>query len=678
MKTKKIIPYLLLSTTLLLGACGTKQDSQTASSATTAKTSTTAALTPLALEKENELYGNYKEEDYNDDETKVDTTITLNKTTGEVAGSGATISGNTLKITKGGNYLITGTFSGSVEINTTEEVHLILNNVTLTNETGAALNILESKKVIVTLASGSTNEISDGKSYEATGEDDPNSAIYSKADLTFNGSGSLKVTGNYSNAIQSKDDLTFISGTYAVSAVNNALKGKDKVAILAGNFTLTTTQGDAIQASNTDETDKGYIAIDGGEFSITSGSDGLQGASALYVQKATMNITTSGSDEEASYKGLKAGNNLVVDSGTFTLTTQDDGLHSDGDVTINGGELTVKTGDDGIHGENNLTINDGKIAILESYEGLEGANIVLNGGDVSVNASDDGVNAASAGTSTTSDQGQASNQGDMTPPDGTGTGQTPPEMPSDANGEMPDNPTNGTDDNADANSGASTQNQRPSGTPPTGGNGGFGGGGMMENDGSTLVINGGTLTVNADGDGLDSNGDITMTGGTVQVFGPTNGGNGTLDYGGTFNLTGGTLLGVGSSGMAQTVSEDSSQVNLAFYLDTATTAKKVTLTQNGKTLITFSPEKTFQQVVFSSAELTTGEVTITIDDKTYTVTLSDTYNSLAQDGSSYSGEMGMGGGNGGDRKQRPDNTTENSTNNANNNTTLKTSGEGSL
>lgn len=648
MKAKKIIPYLLLSTSLLLGACSNENKTQTTTSTSTSttnsstKTTSSETTSPLTLKKENNLYGAYQEEDYLDAENKVDTTVTFKETTAKITGSGASLSGNTLKITKGGNYLLKGSFSGSVEIKTEEQVHFILNNVTLTNETAPALNIVESKKVIVTLAKGSTNVIADGN--KETTEEDANSAIYSKADLTFNGSGKLKVTGKTNNAIQSKDDLTFISGTYEISAVNNALKGKDKVAILDGNFILKTENGDAIQASNTDKTDKGFIAIDGGDFTITSGSDGIQGASAVYVQKAKMKLTTSGSDNEASYKGLKAGNNLVVDSGTFTFTTQDDALHSNGDLTINGGEFTLSSKDDGMHSDDNLTINGGKINILESYEGLESANIVLNGGDIVVNASDDGVNASSSSqASSTGENEQASmtppegENGSMTPPE---EGQTPPELPAGENGKETDIGKTGTSENSQ-DSENNTQRQKPSGMPPANGNGGFGGE-MTSGDGSTLVINGGTLTVNANGDGLDSNGDITMTGGVVKVFGPTSNGDGALDYDGSFNLTGGTLLGVGSSGMAQTVSKESSQVNLAFYLNASTTAKTVTLTQNGKTLITFTPHKAFQQIVFSSPELTTGEVTITVDEKTYTLTLADTYNSLAEDGSTYAGG-GMGG-----------------------------------
>ncbi|WP_071131422.1 carbohydrate-binding domain-containing protein [Enterococcus timonensis] len=656
MRKRKIISILLVSTSILLAAC---QSSADATDSSTTTDSTTAAvdtsdvtMTALALEKEDDLYGDYKEEDYNDDETTVDTTITLADDTATIDGSGASLKGTTLSITKGGNYLISGTFTGTIEVNTTEEVHFILDGVTLTNETGPAINIIEAEKVIVTLAKDSENTISDGADYAAVGSDDPNAAIYSKTDLTFNGSGELTVEGNYDNAIQSKDDLTFIAGTYQITAVNNAIKGKDKVAILDGDFTLTTTSGDAIQASNADETDKGFVAIDGGTLVVDSGSDGIQAETALYVQNATVDITTDTTDETLSAKGLKAGNNLVVDSGTIKISTVDDGLHSDGDVTVNGGDFTIASGDDGIHAEVNLTINAGTIDVTDSVEGIEGENIVINDGVVNIVASDDGVNAAAASTTTTT--GATENTEQTVPEDAQGQAPsdlpatddqtaitegdapTDSEVPTENGGtppERPDRDESATGENADA----------TSGQQPTGGQmGGGGGGGMMEDDGSTLTINGGTLTVDAQGDGLDSNGDIIMTGGTVTVNGPTNSGNGTLDYGGTFEISGGTLLAAGSSGMAQTVSEDSTQVSLAFYLDQATTAKSVALTQNGKTLAEFSPTKSFQQLVFSTSELATGDVTVTIDGTDYQVTLSDTLNSISQDGSAYTA-TGMGG-----------------------------------
>lgn len=673
MTIKKSLPIILISTTLLLGACN-KNNATTSSTSTSDSTKVVA----LSLDKTSDVYGDYQDEDYTV-ATKGETTITFSGDSADISGSGASLKDNTLQITKGGVYELSGDFSGNISIDSSEEVTLLLNGLTLTNETGPGINIVEAKKVIVTLAEGSENIITDGENYEATETDDPTSAIYSKADLTFNGTGSLQVTGNYNNGIQSKDDLTFISGTYNVKAVNNALKGKDKVAILNGTFNLETTSGDAIQATNTEDTEKGYVAIDGGNLTIDTGSDGIQAETALYLQNATVDVTTENksSSEDISLKALKAGNNLVVDSGTFTISSKDDAFHSNGDLTINQGEFSISAGDDALHAEYNLTINDGTVDVLKSEEGLEGEAIVLNGGNINVTANDDGINAAAASTSSNTSNNQQHNmvQGD-TPSDGEmpNDGTTPPEKPSgdmeqgapegmtppdqqgtvDSGENTPDATTTSKDNSTeDAAASDKTENQNPGQM-----SGGTGGGGPMdESDGSTLEINGGTITVNAQGDGLDSNGDITMTGGNVTVYGPENSGNGTLDYAGSYTLSGGTLLGVGSSGMAQTVSEDSTQVNLAFYLDELTTGSKVTIEQNGQTLSTFSPSKQFQQIVFSSPELTTGEVTITIDGTSYPVTLSATANSLSQDGSTYTATMTGPGGNKG--MGRPSDVTSN-------------------
>ena len=284
---------------------------------------------------------------------------------------------------------------------------------------------------------------------------------------------------------------------------------------------------------------------------------------------------------------------------------------------ITGGTLTIKSGDDGIHADETLTIDDGKIDVTESVEGLEAPEIVLNGGDIEVNSSDDGINAAGGQTADSSTQngqstdGQAQDQDSKTESEnsaqavamaattGDGSGQQfqgqPPE------GEMPN--------------GEKPSGEMPNGKPG-GWQGGHGGGGMHggmggfdnENSQGYLTINGGTIYINAEGDGLDANTEITQTGGDVVVEGPTKSGNGALDYGKSYNMTGGTLFAVGSSGMMQGISEGSKVPSLAARLN-GSIGKGDTLTikdSSGKEVFSYKLSKSIESVVYASADLSSG------------------------------------------------------------------------
>ncbi len=181
-----------------------------------------------------------------------------------------------------------------------------------------------------------------------------------------------------------------------------------------------------------------------------------------------------------------------------------------------------------------------------------------------------------------------------------------------------------------------------------GGNDSSGGGRDMfaEVDGARFIISGGALNVNADGDGLDTNGSGYITGGMVTVSGPTNSGNGALDYNGVFEISGGTLIAVGSSGMAQAPSGGTTQLSIAGNLDSAQTAgSALTLPDaSGNTILSFTPNKAYQYVAFSSADLKVGETySINVDSAAVqTVTLADTVTTFSLTGDTSGGRMGGG------------------------------------
>ena len=557
---KKLIYPLLLSS-LLLGACGqTDSTSTSSSSSSAAAVSGSAAVTNVSttLDDSVDYYGSYEEEDVDasyDEATATQLELNGSDTT---AVDGVSVEDQTVTITQAGTYVVSGSLSNGqlvVNVNKEEKVHLIFAGVTITNEDGAAVVIEQAEKVITTLASDTTNTLTDGSSYTlAEGETEPDAAFYSKEDLSINGDGTLVITGNYSNGLRSKDDLVLAGGTIEITAKNNAIKGKDSVSILAGNYTLNTTEGDGIQANNTEDEEKGYVAIDGGTFSIQSGRDGIQAETNLSVQSADITIKTADGAQsqslvtDESYKGLKAGGVMTISSGTFAIDSADDSLHANDTINIAGGTITASSGDDGIHADNELTISDGTISIEESYEGLEASVITIAGGTTHVVASDDGINAGG----------------------GSDTDETTGQFGQDS----------------------------------------FGGGDTAD-DSKQITITGGTLVIDAEGDGLDSNGNVTMSDGVVIVNGPTTGGNGALDYNGTFELTGGVLLAAGTTDMAMNVSGGSQQSIGISFDQTQSAETLVTLKDSqGQTILSYAPSKSYQHVVLSSPDLTDSSYTL--------------------------------------------------------------------
>lgn len=344
-------------------------------------------------------------DDYTVDSTGA-TLITLKTTAIAVGGPGATASGSKVTIGKAGTYRITGTLTnGQIVVNTTDkaDVKLIFDGIAVTNTTGAPVAVEQAEKVIVNLADGTKNSLTDGATYTlASGTDEPNAALFSKADLTLYGGGSLTVKANYNDGIASKDGLLIKSGTYAVSAKDDGIRGKDYLVVEDGTFTIEAT-GDGLKSDNEEDASRGYITIKKGTFGITAGADGIQAQTQLTIADGTFTLTTGGGSGKtvastASAKGLKSAKNLTIDGGTFTISSADDAVHANNAVTVNKGTFAVSTADDAFHADNALTLNGGKIDITKSYEGLESLVITMTDGNVHLVSSDDGLNAAGSAT----------------------------------------------------------------------------------------------------------------------------------------------------------------------------------------------------------------------------------------------------------------------------------------
>src|SRR5690349_2097349 len=439
---------------VLLAGCGASV-AGTSGSSTSGSTPASTASTVWGTTVEDVLDEDVTVETGDTDYDEADATaVTLSGTTAGSDDDAVTVADGTVTITAAGTYVLTGELTGQVVVDSAGDgvVRLVLDDATITSETGAAVDVVDAQSVVVVLADGSTNALADAAAYDDTSEDAPTGTLYSTADLTIGGTGSLEVTGNSNNGIVGKDGLVITGGTIDVTSVDDGILGKDYLVLTDGTVTVDAT-GDTFKSDNTEDADAGFVHIAGGELTVTSQDDGIKGVQVL--------------------------------------------------------------------------VSGGTVDVAGSNEALEGSLIVIDGGDVELHSADDGVNAASSDDSASTD------------------------------GQM--------------------------------------GGGMAADDSVDLYVNGGTLEVWASGDGLDSNGDATITGGDITVYGPTADGNGALDVNGTFDVSGGTLVATGSAGMMVAPSTDSDQAWIAAALDTTASAgtEVVVSDEDGTEVASYTPEKDY-------------------------------------------------------------------------------------
>ena len=509
--------------------------------------------------------------------------ITLSDDGSSCDNTSVAIDGQTITITEEGTYLLSGSLSnGSVVVATDEnvKVRLILNGVVINNDSSAAVYVQSADKVFITLAPDSENKLSNGGTYEAVDDNNIDSVIFSKSDLTLNGSGSLTITAKAGHGIVSKDDLVITGGTYAITAASQGLSGKDSIRILDGDFTITSGK-DALHSENEDNAEKGFVYIAGGNFNLTASGDGISASGNMTLLDGMYTMTTGGgsengkdhqeggpggqgglgdgmdnpgeammtsgerpmesrgempdngqmmeqpdrtdeeteTEETTGTKGIKAKGNLIISGGTYMINAADDGIHSNSNITINSGTVAIASGDDGVHADGQVTVNDGTIAISESYEGIEGnEKVLIVGGQITLTSSDDGFN------------------------------------------------------------------------------------------GDTIEISGGHTEIDAEGDGIDANGILTISGGETYVSGSTGDGDGALDYETDAVITGGILVAAGSSGMAVNFGDNSTQGSILVNLDRQEAGTDIVLTDaSGTELINWQPSKQYTSVVISCPGIAQGE-----------------------------------------------------------------------
>ena len=320
---------ITLLAALALTGCSATSTSNTSATATSA-TSTSASSTSDTTSKVADTFStdvkngeklaedtHYSAKDVTWDSSS-EVAIDLSNPT---ATDGVTVSDGVITITKAGNYKLTGTYSGQIKVEAADSdmVRLILNNATITNSTGAAINVVEADEVVIYTASGTTNTVSDGSSYSDTASGSPDAAIYSKSDLTLAGEGTLKVEGKYEEGIHTSDGLVIASGTLDVSAANTGIKGKDYVDILDGTITVTATK-DGIKATNDTDGNRGWVRLSGGTVNISAGDDGFKAERVLEISGGTLNITQANEGIEAQY--------INILDGTVNVTSSDDGINA--------------------------------------------------------------------------------------------------------------------------------------------------------------------------------------------------------------------------------------------------------------------------------------------------------------------------------------------------------------
>lgn len=524
--------------------------------------------------------------------------IELRGTTAAASDNSVKIDGSTITITKDASYIISGKLDdGMIIVDAPEKakMQIVLNGVDITSQTSAPLYILEADKVFLTTAPGSDNTLTSGERFVAIDENNIDAAIFSKQDLTLNGSGTLTVNAPAGHGIVSKDDLVITSGTYTVNAASHGLDANDSVRIDNAEITITAGK-DGIHSENNDDAAKGFVYIASGTVKITAEGDGISSGAYLQIEGGKFDIlagggyengtkqssagwggfpgnmhgggmggfgggrpgqssSSSASEENStSMKGLKSGSDMLLSNGTFLIDSADDALHSNTNLSISGGTFTIASGDDALHAEENLKVTDGNIGISTSYEGLEALHIHVSGGNITLTATDDGFNAA------------------------------------------------GGNDESGTTGGRDGMFGYPGGGRP-GGPGGWG----SSNSNGSILISGGTIYINSSGDGMDANGTLEITGAHTTVVGPIQGDTATLDYDVSGSITGGTFIGTGSTMMAQTFS-DSSQGVIAVNAGSQAAGTQITLTdKDGTVLLTRTPELPFAVVILSSPDLVVGE-----------------------------------------------------------------------
>lgn len=590
-----------------LAACANddrKKETEAPIMSTTEKETTEATTTQAATD--------------NSGQANPDTYVILDNDDTIINGAGASFENSTLTITQSGTYSIKGTLSdGKIYIDCPDEekkVKLYLNGVSVSCSTDAPLFVENSpKETILILASGTVNSFSDTQREIPADEnaDYATAAIYAKDDLQIEGEGTLNVTGNFNKGIFSKNDIDIHGGVVNITSVDDGIRGKESVEIVAGRINIT-AGGDGIRTNESLEEGKGNIDISGGTINITSDLDCIQSVKDISITGGTFNLTANAGATEAvsGNNGMGAMNPMGGPGGDRPGGDRGGkggmfGMYGGGQRPGDSSALEIQSEDTpsakGIKAEGNMTLSDGSFTVSSTDDCLHAANMDISGGTFNLKSDDDGIHADETVGIDSADINVSYSyegiEGTVINIDG---------------GKIK---IKSTDDGFNA-AGEST------GMDP-----------MKADYSCEINVTDGYIHINADGDGVDSNGNVNQSGGTIIVFGPQNGANGALDYGGTYTVSGGTLLALGAQGMAQSVTGDGVEVLAFTYSCQADTLNAIT-DEEGESLIGFISPKSFGTVVFASDE--------TEKDEAYSVYSGGSFDEDGKDGVWLDGDYTKG------------------------------------
>lgn len=539
---KRSMILLLLSLSLLLSGCQNTDAASASNTPASADTEPVSAIDTSALFSERDLDGSYDE--------SAAVPIQLTEETAACTSDAVSIDGARITLLDEGTYLVSGSLTDGqivVDADDTDKVQIVLTGANITCADSAAIYSKNADKVFLTLAEGTENTLTNGGGYIAIDENNIDAVVFSKTDLTLNGSGSLTIDAQAGHGVVSKDELTVTGGSYTVTAAEHGMTGKDSLAVAGGRFTITSGK-DGLHAENTDDSALGFLYVADGEFTIIAQGDAVSASGALQTDGGTFDLTTGEGSasvtmpaEDSFAPGGRGGGPgrgdgsrpqgeqpaegetpperpdssdggqplefpiqpvgeepaSTAETAEMTDTAEDTvsqkGMKAEGTLTINGGTFTMDSADDCIHSGGALTVTNGTFTLSSGDDAIHSDDAVtIQSGEFSIPYCYEGVE----GLAVTVEGGTF----DVT----------------------------AHDDGFNAAGGADSS--------------GFGGRGdqFSVSEDSFITVNGGTITIVSDGDCLDSNGDLTVNGGTLDLT--CNGsGNTTLDCNGTYTNDGGDV-----------------------------------------------------------------------------------------------------------------------------------------
>lgn len=574
---------------------------------------------------------------------KIDTgqiTCKVNFSDGKITvdGQNASASGNTLSINGAGVFRLTGkSADAKIVINAADndKIALVLSNVDLTSKSGTVIDCEKAKLLQIVSAGGTKNTLTDSENYTlAADEDEPDAAVFSRCDTIYTAEdgGALTINGSYKDGLKCKDGFSIAGGTLEINSADDGITGKDYVLISSG-FISINAGGDGIKSTNDTDEKLGLVTIEDGEIAINSGSDGIQAETDLTVNGGKITIKSGGdaADEEISpsrdfldfdnrgdkfrptdFVGDKTRPEMPSDfsrpempedlqnQSSSAQTTSDTaesmkGLKAGKNLTINGGEITVTAADDSVHSNGDITVKDGSLSLSSCDDGIH-ADETLNieGGAITISKSYEAL------------EGK----------------------------------------NIEISGGEINATAVDDGINAAGGDNGAALGFDPDSENYYLSISGGSITINSEGDGLDSNGTIALSGGRVAVYGPVSSGNGAIDYERSFAVSGGEMIALGGAQMAQAPST-LSQPCLSIFSNVSANSRIEVRDSAGNVIMSTTTPKSCGSLIFTSDKLKSGE--------SYSIYANNTLISTvaATDGVSGGGASAGGGMGGGSNPHRP-------------------------